>query len=467
LPVGACRYRLWDRPLRLLSSRSQTIGPDPGNDYLSDGLTEDLITALANVDGLRVPARTSAFAFKGKQQDIREIGAKLNVEMVLEGSVRKEGNRLRVTAQLNNVTSGYHLWSATYDREFKDALHMEGEIADAIATTLRLKFAEGSGGRTTDPEAYNLFQQARFFYRQGMGVQRTQQKAIDYFDQAIAKDPGYALAYAGLSDAWFAVYTFVNAAPEALVNAETAARKSVALDDNLSEAHNSLASVLTAKRDWVGADKDFQKALDLNPRNAKAHVDYALGELALTSRLEQAIEETTRAISLDPIAPEIYGFKAMLLVCARRYDEAIAQAGKSLELNPRAIGSQSILARAYVQKGLLAQAAAAFQKAQEMSPRRAHWAASLAELYVKSGQRAEAEKMLAEWNQRSGGEFGHAESMAMINIGLGNKDEAFRWLEQAYREKWSRLAWIKIDPEYDSLRGDPRFSALIGRMGLN
>ena len=443
------------------------LGPDPGNDYLSDGLTEDLITALANVDGLRVPARTSAFAFKAKQQDIREIGAKLNVEMVLEGSVRKEGDKLRVTAQLNNVSNGYHLWSATYDREFKDALRVEGEIAEAIATTLRLKFAEGPGGRTADPEAYNLFQQARFFYRQGLGVQRTQQKAIDYFNQAIAKDPGYALAYAGLSDSWYAWYTFVNAAPEALVNAETAARKSVTLDDNLSEAHNSLASVLTAKRDWAGADKEFQKALDLNPRNAKAHLDYALGELALTGRLEQAIEESTRAISLDPIAPEIYGLKAMLLVCARRYDEAIAQASKALELNPRSIGSQSILARAYVQKGMLAQAAAEFQKAQEMSPRRAHWTASLAQLYVKSGQRAEAEKMLAEWGQRPDREFGHAESMAMINVGLGNKDEAFRWLEQAYREKWSRLAWIKVDPEYDSLRSDPRFSALIGRMGLN
>ena len=442
------------------------LGPDPGNDYLSDGLTEDLINALANVDGLRVPARTSAFAFKGKQQDIREIGAKLNVEMVLEGSVRREGDKLRVTAQLNNVSNGYHLWSATYDREFKDALNMEGEIAEAIATTLRLKFAEGPGGRTADPEAYNLFQQARFFYRQGLGVQRTQQKAIEYFNQAIAKDPGYALAYAGLSDAWFALYTFVNAAPEALISAETAARKSIALDDNLSEAHDSLANVLAAKRDWVGADKEFQKALDLNPRNAKAHLDYALGELALTDRLEQAIEESTRAISLDPIG-DGYGFKAMLLVCARRYDQAIAQANKALELNPRAIGSQSILARAYVQKGLLAQAAAEFQKAQEMSPRRAHWAASLAELYVKSGRRAEAEKMLTEWSQRPGREFGHAESMAMINLGLDNKDEAFRWLEQAYREKWSRLAWIKIDPEYDSLRGDPRFSALIGRMGLN
>ena len=442
------------------------LGPDQGNDYLSDGLTEDLINALANVDGLRVPARTSAFAFKGKQQDIREIGAKLNVEMVLEGSVRREGDKLRVTAQLNNVSTGYHLWSATYDREFKDALHMEGEIAEAIATTLRLKFAAGPGGRTADPEAYNLFQQARFFYRQGLGVQRTQQKAIDYYNQAIAKDPGYALAYAGLSDAWFALYTFVNAAPEALVSAETAARKAVALDDNLSEAHNSLASVLTAKRDWVGADKEFQKALDLNPRNAKAHLEYALGELALTDRLEQAIEETTRAISLDPIG-EGYGFKAMLLVCARRYDEAIVQASKALELNPQSMGSQNTLARAYTQKGMLAQAAAEFQKAQEMGPRRAHWTASLAELYVKSGRRAEAEKMLTEWSQRPGREFGHAESMAMINVGLGNKDEAFRWLEQAYREKWSRLAWIKIDPEYDSLRGDPRFSALIGRMGLN
>jgi adenylate cyclase len=426
-----------------------------------------LINALTNVDGLRVPARTSAFAFKGKQLDIRDIGARLNVDMVLEGSVRKEGNQLRVSARLSKVADGYHVWSANYDREFKDALHIENEIAEAIATTLRFKIANNGAGQTSDPEAHNLYLQGHYFHSQGGGKPEAQKKAIAYFKQAIAKDANYALAFAEISDAWHALIIFGDRDPAVLSAAETAAKQALQADATLSEAHVSLANVLVGKRDWAGADREYKRALELNPRNAKALVDYATNDLALTDRLRQAIEQTDRALILDPVSPDVYGLRAMLLICARRYDEAIQQARKSLEMHPQVIGVQNLLGRAYVQKGMLSQAVAEFHKADELGVRRAHWAASMAELYVKSGRRAEAEKMLATRSRRPRQEFGHAESMAMIYAGLGKKDEAFQWLDQAYRERWGRLPWIKIDPEYDSLRDDPRFSALLNKMGLD
>jgi len=444
-----------------------TLGPDAGSEYFSDGLTEDLINALANLDGLRVPARTSAFAFKGKQLDIRDIGARLNVDMVLEGSVRKEGNQLRVTARLTKVADGYDVWSANYDREFNDALHIENEIAEAIATTLKFKIANNGAGQTSDPEAHNLYLQGHYFHSQGRGSPDAQKKAIAYFKQAIAKDPNYGLPMAEMSDSWFKLVIFGDRHPETLSAAETAAKQALQVDETLSEAHLSLANLLALKRDWDAADREFKRALELNPRNAKALLDYAAEDLALTSRLGQAIEQTERALLLDPVSPDAYASHALLLICAHRYDEAIQQARKALEMQPQDIGVENLLARGYVQKGMLPQAVAEFHKAEELGVRRAHWGASMAELYVRSGRRAEAEKMLATWSSRPSREFGHAESMAMIYAGLGKKDEAFQWLDQAYREHWDRLPWIKIEPEYDSLRDDPRFSALLNKMGLD
>ena len=443
------------------------LGPDAGSQYLSDGLTEDLINELANIDDLRVPARTSAFAFKGKQLDIRDIGARLNVDMVLEGSVRKEGNQLRVTAQLIKVADGYHVWSATYDREFKDALKIENEIADSIASTLRFKIASNGTRQTSDPEAHNLYLQGHYFHSQGGGKPDAQKKAIAYFKQAVAKDPNYSLPWAEMAESWLNLLIFGGPDPAKISAAESAAERALQADETLSDAHVSLANVLTAKGDWGGADREFKRALELNPHNAKAHLDYATKDLALTDRLQQAIEHTDRALVLDPVSPDVYGLRALLLICARRYDEAIQQARKALEMHPEAIGVQNLLGRAYVQKGMLPQAVAEFNKAEERGIRRAHWAASMAGIYVKSGRRAEAEKMLMVWSSRPAQEFGHAESMAMIYAGLGRKDEAFQWLDQAYREHWDRLPWIKIEPEYDSLRDDPRFSALLNKMGLD
>ena len=312
-----------------------------------------------------------------------------------------------------------------------------------------------------------MYLQGHYFHSQGGGKPDEQKKAIAYFKQAIAKDAGYGLPWAEMSDSWLGLVIFGDQDPATLSAAETAAKQALQADETLSEAHVSLANILVMKHDWAAAEREFKKALELNPRNVKALVDYATNDLALTDRLPQAIEQTDRALILDPVSPPVYGMRGLLFICARRYDEAIEQDRKGLEMHPQVIGAQNLLGRAYVQKGMLPQAVAEFNKAEELGVRRAHWAASLAELYVKSGRRAEAEKMLATWSSRPAQEFGHAESMAMIYAGLGKKDEAFQWLDQAYREHWGRLPWIKIEPEYDSLRDDPRFSALLNKMGLD
>jgi tetratricopeptide (TPR) repeat protein len=247
--------------------------------------------------------------------------------------------------------------------------------------------------------------------------------------------------------------------------AEAAAKKAVALDESLSEAHSSLGRLMADKWDWQHADAEFRRAIELNPNSGKARLQYAVTCLSINDKLDEAIEHAKQAQSLDLIAPEVYGHFAMLLHCKRRYDEAINVARQALEMNPKAMGAQNMLGRSYTQKGMMAEALAAFEKAESFG-RRSHWAASLVSLHARLGRRARAEELVEQWKARPIDEFGHSESMAMAYAGLGNIDEAFRWLQAAYEQRWSRLPWIKIAPEYDSLRSDPRFEALIKKMGL-
>jgi serine/threonine-protein kinase len=445
------------------------LSSDASNEYFSDGLTDEIINALTKVEGLRVPARGSAFSFKGKRVDVREIGAKLHTEMVLEGTVRKYGENVRITTALSKVADGYHVWSETYDRDIKDVLAIQNEIAQAIVAALQLKLdvATNPGRQTTDPQAYNLYLKGRYFQHQGAGAFEAQKLAVAHFQNAIQKDPNYAAAYAGLADAWHAIGLHDPSQPRrAFLNAESAAKKALEIDSTLSDAHVSMANVRLAKWDWDGAESEFRRAIQLNPHNARARLQYATSCLALTDRWEQALEEAERAQALDLVSPEVHGQFATLLHCARQYDRAIDLARKAVEMNPKALGAQNTLGRSYTQKGMLAEAIAEFEKAERFGGRRSHWAASLVKLYVNSGRRTEAEKLVAMWKQRPHQEFGHAESMAMVYAGLGNTDEAFRWLEQAFQEQWIRLPWIKVAPEYDALRSDPRFQVLVKKMGL-
>jgi tetratricopeptide (TPR) repeat protein len=330
---------------------------------------------------------------------------------------------------------------------------------------LRSRVKVSTAGGTKNLEALNLYEQGEFFRSQGGHRPLAQLHAADYFKRSIAKDPNYTLAYIGLSDALLKAYIGKNADAALIADAENAARKALQLDGSLGGAHVALGQILAMKRKWVEADREFTTALRLDPKNGDAHLIYAVSDLALTDRLDLAIAEAHRAVQLDPLLADGYGLNGILLLGAHRYDEAIDMARKDLELFPRSEGSQNTLGRAYVQKGMLREAGAAFAKADRME-RRAHWAASLAALYVKAGRRAEAEKMLATWKARPTTEFGHAESMAMIYTALGKNDEAVRWLEVAFQDNWPQLAWTKIAPEYESLRRDPLYSALLKRMGL-
>jgi adenylate cyclase len=456
------------KPLSVAVLPFVNLDPDASNEYFSDGLTEQIIDALTNIEGLRVPARSSAFSFKGRRVDIHEIGSKLHAQMVLEGTVRKEGEKVRITITLSNVADGYTVWSRTYDRDIKDVLALQDEIAQATVAALRVKlaFAKTPARQTNDPQAYHLYLKGRYFQNLGASMVEAQKQAVAHFGQAIEKDPTYAVAYAALADAWFNIgVQDPTQPPEAFLNAEAAARKALKIDDTLSDAHASLANVLVSKWDWQGAETELRRAIELNPNNARARHQYA-SCLALTDRWKQALQEAERAQTLDWASPQVHGQFAGLLIGARQYDRAIVMARKALEMNPKVIASQNLLGRAYVQKGMLAEGVAEFEKAEGFGVRRSHWAASLVGLYVKSGRRIEAEKLVEMWKQRPRGEFGHSESMAMVYAGLGEKDEAFRWLDEAYREHWMRLPWIKISPEYDNLRSDPRFQALIKKMGL-
>ena len=443
------------------------LSTDPTMEYFADGLTDELINALGSVERFRVPGRASAFAFKGKREDIHTIGSKLNVGIVLEGSVRKEGERVRILAQMSRVADGYRIWSQTYDREAANLLTVQDEIARAIVAKLHVTLAATARatGATTNPEAYNLYLKGRYFQNQGITLLEAQRNAITHFERAIESDPNYALAYAGLADSWFNIAINHPAQPrDPYIKAETAAKKAVALSEDLSEAHTSLGRLLADKWDWQHAVAEFRRAIELNPNNGKARLHYAV-TLSITDRLDEAIEQARQAQSLDLIAPEVYGQFAMLLHCKRRYDEAIAVARQALEMNPKAMGAQNMLGRSYTQKGALTEAVSAFEKAESFG-RRSHWSASLVRLYAQLGHWAHAEKLVAQWKARPIDEFGHAESMALAYAGLGNKDEAFRWLEVAYEQRWPRLPWIKIAPEYDDLRSDPRFEALLKKMGL-
>ena len=330
---------------------------------------------------------------------------------------------------------------------------------------LRSRVKATTAGGTKNLEALNLYEQGGFFRRQGNHQPPAQLHAADYFRRAIEKDPNYALAYIGLSDALLKAYIGKDADAGLIAGAESAARKALQLDGSLAGGHVVLGQILAMKREWAEADREFTTALRLGPENGDAHLIYAVSDLALTDRLDLAIAEANRAVLLDPLLTDGYGLNGILLLGAHRYDEAIDMARKDLELHPQSIGSQNTIGRAYVQKGMLREAEAAFAKADRMG-RRAHWAASLASLYVKTGRRAEAEKMLATWGARPNTEFGHAESMAMIYTALGKNDEAVRWLETAFQDNWPQLAWTKIAPEYESLRGDPLFVTLMQRSGL-
>jgi len=442
------------------------MSSDRENDYFSDGITEELINALANVEGLRVSSRTSAFAFKGKDVGVRKIGEELSVATVLEGSVRREGGNVRVTAQLVNAADGYHLWSKTYDRELKNIFALEDELARSIARALAPRLGTPGSAplvreTTASAAAHDAYLRGRYIWNR-----RTKEgllKAISFFQQAIAEDPSYALAYTGLSDSCAALIVYGSArTSEQLPKAKQAVRRALELDDTLAEAHASLGLVSWYDYDWKTSERELQRAIELNPRYAPAH--HWLGAmLGFQGRLAEAKVEIDRARQLDPTSPIANSASAMLHDWTHEYPLAIEEAKKALELVPGFPNGVWFLAVAYAQSGRYDEALALLGPGTE----RDNYLLGLRGYVLAiSGEREAARRALAEIMDQAARGYVPPSSVALIHASLGDKDAAFAWLDKAYAESDFDLRHLKVAPYWDSLRPDPRFARLLQRVHL-
>jgi len=447
------------------------LSPQKDQEYFCDGMTEELIDALTKLEGCRVVSRTSAFAFKGKEQDIRAIGKQLNVSHALEGSVRKAGNRLRITAQLINVEDGFQLWSEKYDRELDDVFAIQDDIAAAIVKKLKMKLTGKQEGRlvkryTENLDAYNLYLQARFHLNK-----RTEdglQKGVAYCEQAIALDPEYALAYAGLADG-FALLGFQGFLPpqEAMPKAKAAAEQALAIDEALAEAHTSLGCIRAIyERNWPESAKAFKRALELNPNNSTAHYWYALWYLLPTGQFDLCLAEIKQAQELDPLSLILNAGIGWQFYFAGHFDEAIAALQKTLEMDEHFLFARDLLGQAYAQKGMHEQAVAEIEKAVALSNRRTLSLGALGHAYALAGKRDEAQKILDELLALAQQKYVSAYDVALVYAGLDEKDRAHAWLEKACEENNGWLSFLNIEPRFDALRPDAKFQELVKKVGL-
>jgi eukaryotic-like serine/threonine-protein kinase len=441
-------------------------------DYFADGMTEALITDLAKINALRVISRTSVMQYKGVQRPLPQIARELNVDAVVEGSVLRSGNRVRITAQLIHAASDEHLWAESYERDLRDVLSLQDEVARAIANEIQVKLTSQDQARlvsahSVDPEAYQLYLKGRFYWnkRTEAGLKR----GIEYFHQAIDLDPNYALAYAGIADCYSLLgWDLFGALPprEALPIAKAAAKKALETDDSLAEAHNSLAwTKLAFDWDWMGAEREFKRAIELNPGYAITHHWYAEC-LAGMGRYAEALAEIRQAQELDPLSLIISSIVGWVFYFDRRDDQAIAEFRKTLELDPNFWVAHWTLGRAYEQKAMFVEAIAEIQKAIDFSGGSPLSLAALGHTYAVWGRRAEAERVLNELKESSKQGYISPYGIAAIHAGLGEKDQAFIWLEKAYEERSGWLIWLRAEPISDPLRSDPRFQDLLRRIGL-
>ncbi len=445
--------------------------PEKNQEYFCDGMTEELITALTKVEPLRVVAAPSSFRLKGRSQDIRKVGDQLKVATVLQGSVRKAGDRVRITAQLIQVADGSYLWSETFDRRLEHIFAIQEEISQAIVETLRIHLVDGQKASllkryTNNPIAHHLYLKGRFQWN--MRSEESLQKAGDYFQQAIAEDSNYALAYTGLADASTLLGNYGAAPPTRVrVVSKVAAKRAVEIDASLAEAHTSLAHVLaTYDWDWKGAEEEYRIALSLNPAYATARHWYSITYLAAVGRLDEALAEMTRARELDPLSLSINRDVAMLLLFQRRCDEAIAQAQATISLDSTFAGGYWALGLALEQKARYAEAVEAFQKALLFSHGSPRMMGALGHGYALWGKREQAVAMLYELESLARNRYVSPFESALIYIGLDEREPAFEWLQKACEVRAYELVSALIDPRYDGIRSDPRFHGILTRIGF-
>src|SRR5947207_4680509 len=446
------------------------MSADKNDEYLSDGMTEELINVLSKMPGLRVPGRTSCFAFKGKNEEdiFRKVGDQLHVGTVLEGSVRKAGEKLRVTAQLINVSDGYHLWSKDYDGDVKDILNFQSNVAEQVVQALRVQLGTEAARAlskkpTENPEAHRIYLLGRYEF--GKYSEAGWTSSIRYYEQALKLDPKYALAYCGLADTYAYMGGVVMPSKEAVVKEKEFAQQALALDPELAEAHLSLACALAGAFDWRNAQVEFDRAIELNPNLAWAYEIYAwfLGGLG---RLDEAIGEDKKAIELDPLNSFFQAALAYFLYHARRYDDAIVQIKKTLELDPAATLAHHLLGCCLLWKGDTAGAIAEFQRSKIMVTG-AWYQGLLGYAYAISGDRSKAEQILRELEEMAKRQYVSSTAFADIHLGLGDKEKALDWLDKSYEDQESACWYLTVDPIYDSVRNEPSFQALMKKVRLD
>jgi len=454
------------------------LSADPEQDYFCDGMAEEIINALTHVEGLMVVARTSAFVFKEKRQDIREIGRKLNVENLLEGSVRKAGNQVRITAQLINVADGYHLWSEKYDRNIselccpEDIFAIQDEISMAIVDNLKVKLLGDEKAallkrHTHDLDAYNLYLKGRYHWnkRTPEGLK----KALKHFQKVIEKDPNYALAYAGLADCYIMLeQALVLPAKVAFPKAKEWVTKALEKDQTLAEAHASLADILWAyDRDWIAAEREFKKAIELNPNYATAHQWYAI-YLSAMGRFDQAIREIKRAQELDVLSLIINVGAALIYSNADQQDQAIQECLRVLDMDPNFIFANLMVGRAYEQKEMFDKAIKQYLKEEILAGvLSSEEVEMLKKTYSGSDWKSYWRKHVEILEKKSEQGYLRVSEIARDYIRLGDNEKAIQWLEKAYQEYDPNLGSLKTDPTFDPLRPDPRFKSLLRKMGLD
>ena len=463
-PVSALNVRPAERPsIAVLPFRN--LSAEPGSDYFTDGLTDEIIRNLAVIKGMEVRSRTSSFAFKDKPRNLQHVGAQLGVNLVVEGSIMRSGSRLRINTQLVQVASDVILWTELFDRDLKDVFAIQDEISRAIVSKLRLTLSRGQRRYDRNFEAYEAYLRGRYFanQRSAEGLR----KAIEHFQTAVRLDPGYADAYAGIAGA-YGPLGFSGYVPpqEALAGMRAAVTRALAIDDDLADAHAARA-LLLAVHEWRLADAEpaFRRALTLNPGDATAHSWYAQYLIA-TGRSDEALAESRRAIELDPLSLVINTGFGSRLYLARRFDEAIAQCRKTLELDPAYGGARRCLALAYTERGAHEQAVRELERDGSGSTQTPSALADLGYVYARAGRSKDAHKVITELTNRFSREYVPPYALALVHAGLGENGRALEWLERAGEERSPRLVFLSVEPAFDGLRGDPRFAALRKKLGL-
>jgi TolB-like protein/DNA-binding winged helix-turn-helix (wHTH) protein/Flp pilus assembly protein TadD len=472
--LGVWKFRSWNRPSLVIRSLAvlplESLSNDASQDYFADGMTDELISDLGQISALRVISRTSVMSYKHARKPLPQIARELNVDAVVEGTVLRSGDQVRITAQLIEASSDKHLWSQSYEGELRDTLALQNKVARAIADQIRVSLnpqeqAALKTAKVVNPQAYVSYLKGRYFWNKRTAD--SLKVGLAYFNQAIDEDPTYAQAYSGLADTYALLGDWqyaVMPAKEALPKAKAAAIKALELDSALGEAHNSLAFCLDGfDWDFDSAGNEFRRAIELNPGYATAHHWYAW-HLSLLGRYDEAIAEMTKAENLDPLSLIINADLAELLVLAHSSDESIRQSRKTIEMDPNFGLAYSHLGQAYLQKQMNEEAVAELQKAVQFSEGSPVCIANLARAYVASGKRSEALKLLSDLKKRSNSSSSHASELAVIYASLGDKDQAMNLLEKGYEERFN--PGVLLRPGFDPLRADPRFKDLLRRIGL-